>query len=99
MFPLPSARTCETILPIEAGILGIWGTLVAIINGTGADTVCSFSPRFGPEGPVPVSGCCIGAFCYADRSKRSGFGSGLRTKLMGRDFRDPRACLRHHTAD
>ena len=86
-------------LPAEARIPGIWDTSVPIISGTGADTVCSFSPQCGPEGPIPVLGCCTGAFCYADRPERLGFGSRSRIELTGRDFKDPRACLRHHTTD
>ena len=27
--------------------------------GTGADTVCSFSPQYGPEEPASIPGCCI----------------------------------------
>ena len=86
-------------LPAEVGILRISDTLVPIINGTGADTVCSFSPQCGPEGPVQVLGCCTGPFCYADRPEMLGFESRLRTELMSQDFKDPRACLRHHTVD
>ena len=99
MFPLPSTRTCEARLPVEAGILGIQNTLVPVISGTGADTVCSFSPQCGPKGPVSVSGCCSGAFCYTDRSESSEYGSRPRTELMGRDFKDPGACLRDGTVD
>ena len=93
MFPLPSARTCETRLPAEVGIPRIWDTSVPVISGTGADTVCSLSPHCGLEGLVPVSGCITGAFCYAERPERSGFGPRSRTELTGRDFKDPKAYL------
>ena len=45
MFPLPSARTCETRLPTEVGIPGIWDTVVLVINGTGTNTLCSTPMR------------------------------------------------------
>ena len=99
MFPLPSARTCETILPAEAGIPGIRDTLVLVISKTGADTVCSFSPQCGLEGPVSVLRCGTGAVCYTDRPERLGYRRKLRTGLMGQDYRDLRACLHYHTTD
>ena len=99
MLLLPSARTCETRLPSEAGIPRIWDTLVPVISRIDTDTVYSFSPKCGLEGPVLVSGCCTGSFYYADRPETLGFGSGSRAKLMGRDFRDLGACLRHHFID
>ena len=99
MFPLPSARTCEKRLPVEAGIPRIRNTAVPVISGTGADTVCFFSPQCRPERLVSVSGCDTGAFCYTNRPERSGYGSRSRIKLTGRDFRDLGACLCHHTPD
>ena len=99
MFPLPSARTCETRLPAEVGIPGIRDTLIPVINGTGANTVCSVSPQCKPEGPASVTGCYIDAFCYTDRLERLAYGSRSRIRLTGRDFRDLGACLRHHTVD
>ena len=54
------------------------------------DTVCSFSPQCGLEGPVSISGCCTGAFSYTYRPERPGYGSRLRTGFTGREIRDPR---------
>ena len=36
-------RTCETRLPIEVEIPGIWDTSVPVISGTGVEAVCFFS--------------------------------------------------------
>ena len=51
------------------------------------DTVCSFSPQCGPEGPVLVLGCYTSAFCYTDRPERLGYGrgrgEGSRAKTSG----------------
>ena len=84
-----------------ARIPRFWDSAIPIINGTGGDIVCSFSPQRGPEGPVLVLGCCISTFFYTKKPERPGYGSRSwsRTKLTGRDFRDLRACLRHHTID
>ena len=99
MLFLPSAWTFKARLPSEARIPGIWDTSVQVISETGADPVCSFSPQYGPEGLVSVSRCCTGTFFYTDRLKRPEYGSKPRTGLTGRDFKDPRVCLRHHTID
>ena len=99
MFPLPSARTCEAGLPSYARIPGFRDNAVPIISGTGVDTVRSFSPQCGSGGLVPVLGCCTSAFFYTDRRKRPGNGLRSSIELTGRDFRDPGACLRHHTTD
>ena len=92
-------QLCETGLPSEAGIPGLWDTSVLVINGTCTDAICSFLPQCGPEGPVSISGCCTSAFCYTEGPKRPKYGSRSRTGLTSRDFRDPGACLRHRTAD
>ena len=97
MLFLSSVWTCEMRLLVEAAIPGIRDTLVLVINGTSVDTVYPFTPQCGPEGPVSVSGCCTDAFYYIDMLKRPGYGSRSRVGLTGRDFKDLRACLRHHT--
>ena len=83
MFPLPSAWTCETRLPIKVGIPRIQDTTVPVISGTGVDTVCSFSPQCGPDGPISVSRCGIGTVYYTDRPERPGCGLRPRTGLTG----------------
>ena len=97
MFPLPIARTCEMRFPAKAGIPGIWDTRASIVSGTCAEAVCSSLPKHGPGEPTLVSGCYTGAFYYTDRLERPRYGLRLRTRLTGRDFRDPGVCLRHHT--
>ena len=99
MLPLPSAWAYETRLSIEAGIPKLWDNVVPVISGTGADTVCSFSPQCWPDGPVSVSECFIGAYGYTDRIESPGYGSRLRPRLLGRYFKDPGACLRYGTTD
>ena len=47
MFLLPSALTYEAGLPTKARILELWDNAVPDINGTSAETVCSFSPSAG----------------------------------------------------
>ena len=80
MLLLPSAWENETGLSTEAGIPELWDIAVPIISGIDADTICSFSPQCGLEGPVSVSGCCTGAFYYTDRLERQGYGSGSGSK-------------------
>ena len=71
MLSLPSAWAHETGLSIEAGIPKLWDNAALIISGTRMDTICSFSPQCGPEGPISVSGCCTGSFGYTDRPERN----------------------------
>ena len=47
MLLLPSAWAHEKELSIKARIPELWDSVVPVINGTGADTVCSFSPSAG----------------------------------------------------
>ena len=47
MFLLPSVWAHETELSTKAGIPKLWDSTVPIINGTSANTVCSFSPSVG----------------------------------------------------
>ena len=89
MLPLSSALAHETGLSTEAGIPELWDSVVPVISGTDADTVCSFSPQYEPEGPVSVPGCCTSTFCYTDGAERLGYGLRLWTGLTGRDFGDP----------
>ena len=93
MLSLPSAWAYETRLSTKADIPKLWDSAVPVINGTGMDIVCSFSPQCEPEGPVSVPGCCTGAFGYTDRPERPGYGSRSRPRLPGRYLRDLRACL------
>ena len=44
MLLLPSAWTYEVGLPTEEWIPEFWAGAVPVINGTGTDSVCSFSP-------------------------------------------------------
>ena len=97
MLLLPSAWTYEAGLPTEAGIQGFWVGLVPVINGTGADTVCSFSPRYGSEEPVSVAECYASTFGSRDRPKGLEYGSRSGTRLTGQDFKDLGACLRRCT--
>ena len=57
MLSLLSAWAHETRLSIGARIPELWDNIVPVISGISADTVCSFSPQCGPEGPVSVSRC------------------------------------------
>ena len=99
MFPLLSARTCETRLPTEAGILGIRHTVVPIISEIGANIVCLSLPQhgLGETISVPRYGTHIGYF--AERPKRPRHGSRSGTGFTGRDFKDLGVCLRHYTSD
>ena len=74
MLPLTSASTHETGLSTKAGILELGDSVVPVISGIGADTVCSLSPQCGLEEPTLVLGCCIGAFCHTYGLARPGYG-------------------------
>ena len=82
MLLLVSAWTFEVGLPSEAGIPELWDNTVPVINGTGAGTICYFSPQRGPEGTVSVSRYCTGAFYYTDKPERLGYGSRLRPNFQ-----------------
>ena len=101
MFPFPPAWTHETGLPLEVGILELWDTLVSVISGTFADSVCSSIFHHGPGEPISVPRHCTGPYHFTIRSdgQRHGLRSRSRPRLTSLDFRDPRACLRHHTSD
>ena len=49
--------------------------------------------------------CCTSTYYFSDRLDGPGHGSGsgsgsrLRVGLIGRDFRDPGACLHHHISN
>ena len=97
MLLLPSAWTHEEGLPTEAGISGFWADTVLVINGTGANSVCSFSPWCGSEEPVSVVECYAITSGGTDGPEGSGYGSRSGTGLTVQDFRDPGACLSHGT--
>ena len=99
MLQLSAAWTCEKGLPLEARILELWDTTVSGTSRASIDTVCSFLPQDGPEGPVSGAGYCASAFSVTDRSKRLEYGSRQRSRAISRHFRDPRACLRHSTTN
>ena len=86
-------------MPSEAWISGYCDGAVPVINGTGADAICSFLPECGLEGLVSVSGCYIGTFYYTDRLERPWYGSRSRIGFTGRDISDIGECARHHTID
>ena len=71
-----------------ARILRFRDSAVPNISGTGTDTVHSSTPQCGPEEPVSVPVCCTSTFYYINGSERPVYGSRLRTRLTGRDFRD-----------
>ena len=99
MLPLPLAWAHETRLSTKAGIPELWDNAVLVISGTGADTVCSFSPQCGQEGPVSVLGCCTSTYYFADGPHGPRHGSGSRPRLPSQYFRDLGACLRRGTAN
>ena len=76
MLPLLAAWTCETGLPLEAGIPELWDTTVSGTSGASTDTVCFFLPQDGPEGPVSSTGYYISAFSVTDKSKRPKYSRG-----------------------
>ena len=93
MFLLSLTWTQEVGLPTKAEIPGIWDIAVSDIGGTGTNTVCSFSPRYGSEEPVLVVECYASTFGSTDKPYWPGHGSRSRTWLSGRDFGDPGECL------
>ena len=99
VFPMPPAWTFEKRLPSEVGIPGLWDTIVPVINGTCTDACCSSLSQHRLGEPVSVVGCCTRTYYFVDMPHGLGHGSGLRTGLIDRDFRDPGACLHHHTSD
>ena len=97
MLLLPSAWTYEARLPVEAGIPGFWVDTVPVINGTGADSVCSFSPWCGSEEPVSVAKFYANTSGGIDGPEGPGYGLRSGTGLTGQDFGDLGACLLHGT--
>ena len=85
--------------PTEARIPGSWDTLVSVISGTHSDTVCSFLPYHGLSEKISVPWCDTGTGCFADRPKRPEHGLRSRAETIGRDFRDPGACLHRYITD
>ena len=47
---------------------------------------------------VSVPWCCTSTYCFTNKPYGPGHGSRSRIGLIGRDFRDLGACLRHHTS-
>ena len=80
-------------MPLEAGILELWDTTVLVIGRACTDVVCSSLPHHRPRKIVSIPGCCTSTYCFADRPHGPGHGSRLRTRLIGRDSRDPGAFL------
>ena len=97
MLLLPSALTYEAGLPLKARIPGFRAGAVLVINRIGADTVCSFSPRYGSEEPLSIARFYASTFDNTNRSEGPDYGSRSRIGFTGKDFRDLRACLRHYT--
>ena len=89
MLPLSAAWTCETGLLLEAGILKLWDTTVSGTSGASTDTVCSFLPQDGPEGPISGTGYYTSAFSVTNKSERLQYGSRKRSGATDRHFRDP----------
>ena len=48
---------------------------------------------------MSVPGCNTGTGCFVDRPERPEHGSRSRAGTIGRDFRDPGACLHYYTTD
>ena len=69
-------------------ILELWDTTVSSTSGASTNTVCSFLPQDGPEGPISGAGYCTSAFSVTDRSKRLEYGSRQRLRAISRYFRD-----------
>ena len=84
-------------LPSEARIPKLWDTPVLVISGMFTDSVCSYLPYHGPREPVLVPGSCTDPYHFTIRPDGPGHGSRSRPGFTSRDFRDPGACLRHHT--
>ena len=99
MLPLPSAETYKTRLPREAGILELRDTTIPAISGMRADAICSSYSQYGLREPVSILAYNTGSGCSADGPERPRHGSRSRAGLIGRDFRDPRACLCYYTTD
>ena len=98
MFPLPPSWTHEMGLPSKAGIPELWDTPVPVISGLFTDSVCSFLPHHGPGELVSVPRHCTGPYHFTIRPDGPGHGSRWRLGLTSRDFKDPGACLCHHTS-
>ena len=97
MLLLPSAWTYEAGVPTEAWIPGIQADAIPVISKTGADTVCSFSPRYGSEEPLSIVGCYASTFGSTDKPEGPEYGLRSGTSLIGQDFRDLGVCLHHCT--
>ena len=99
MLPLSAAWTCETGLPLEVGIPKLWDTTVSGTSRASIDTICSFLPQDGLEGPVSGAWYYASAFSVTDRSERPEYGSRQRSGATCWHLRDLGACLRHSTID
>ena len=99
MLLLPSAWAHETGFSIEAGIPELCYIMVPISSGTCADAIYSSLPQHGSGELISVPGYCTSTYYFTDGPYGPEHGSGSRPRLLGRYFRDPRACLRCGTAN
>ena len=95
MLFLPTAWTHETGLPLETGIPGFLDSTVLVSCRTGEDTVHSSTPEYGSEEPVSVARCYTSTFGSTDGLEGPECGSRSGIELIGQDFGDLGACLRH----
>ena len=79
MLPLSTTWTCEKGLPPEARIPKLWDTTISSSSREFTDTVCSFLPQDGSEGPVSGAGYCVSALLVTNMSDRPEYGSRQRS--------------------
>ena len=99
MLPLSSTWAPETGLPTEVEVSELWDATVLVVSEAHSNIVRSFSPQHEPKEPVSALGCGTCTYHVTDGPEKPEYGSRLRVGLTGRDFGDPRACLRRYTVD
>ena len=81
MLLLPSAWAHEKGLSTKAKIPKLWDSIVPVISGTGADTVCSFSPSAGQRDQYQSQGAAQAPLATRIGQRGQGMGRG-----RGQDF-------------
>ena len=75
-------------LSSETEIPELWDTLIPVIGGMFADSVCSSLPHHGPTELVSVPRRCTGPYYFTVKSDGLGHGSRSRPRLTSQDFKD-----------
>ena len=99
MFPVPPAWTHETGLPLEAGILELWDTIVPIISRTCTDAVCSSLPPSWAREDSIIPKVLHKHLLFRRRATWVGVWVEVGDRAHKPRLQGPKACLRRCTID